>query len=189
LNGQEVGEPGAGATGFKGDNGRTTIFDYWRMPSFARWVNDHRYDGGQLDTRELALRRFYADLLKLCQHPSIAGSSYWGLRYANRAGAFPGASEWLYPFARFAQGTGQFLVVVANFRPNSAESGKLRVPRELTATAGLPTGKTLGVRLILNETGAVKGPTVRLSSDALADIGFDVSISNQACNVYSLEPV
>jgi glycosidase len=189
LNGQEVGETGAGATGFKGDNGRTTIFDYWRMPTFARWVNDHRYDGGQLDAREHALRRFYADLLRLCQHPSILGSSYWGLRYANRAGALPGASDWLYPFARFAPGAGQLVVVVANFRPGSSESGTLRVPRELTAAAGVPAGKPLGVRLILNETGAVDGPTARLSSDVLADMGFDASVSDQACNVYSLEPI
>jgi glycosidase len=189
LNGQEVGEPGAGATGFKGDNGRTTIFDYWRMPVFARWVNDHRYDGGQLDTHEKTLRRFYRDLLALCQHPSITGSSYWGLRNANRAGAFPGASDWLYPFARFAAGAGQLVVVVANFRPGSAESGKIRLPRELMAAAGVPAGTGLDIRLILNETGAVDVPAARLTAEALAEVGFAASISNQACNVYSLQPV
>jgi glycosidase len=188
LNGQEVGEPGAGATGFKGDNGRTTIFDYWCMPTFARWVNRHRYDGGQLDARELALRRFYGDLLRLCQHPSITGPGYWGLRYENRAGVAPGASDWLYAFARFTPGAGKLIAVVANFRPGSAESGKVHVPRELASACGVPNGGTLNVRLILNESGACNGPSLRLSVDALADVGFDAAISNQACNVYALEP-
>jgi glycosidase len=188
LNGQEVGEPGAGATGFKGDNGRTTIFDYWRMPTFARWVNGHRYDGGELDSRELALRRFYADLLKLCQHPSVRGGSYWGLRYCNRAGAAAGASDWLYAFARFASGSGRLLVVVANFRPGAAESARVHLPRELTAACGVPGGSSLSVRLILNEAGARDSEGVGMSVDALADSGFDAAVSNQACNVYALEP-
>jgi glycosidase len=186
LNGQEVGEPGTGASGFKGDNGRTTIFDYWRMPSFARWVNGHRYDGGQLDTRELALRRFYADLLKLCQHPSITGPSYWGLRYCNRSGVADGASDWLYAFARFAPGSGKLIVVVANFRPGSAERGRVRVPRELSAMAGVPAGASVEVRLILNEMGGVEGGGERYGVEELGDGGFEVGVSNQACNVYEV---
>lgn len=36
LNGQEVGEPGAGVEGFSGEDGRTTIYDYWTMPEFTK---------------------------------------------------------------------------------------------------------------------------------------------------------
>ncbi len=188
LNGQEVGEPGAGVAGFKGDNGRTSIFDYWRMPSFARWVNDHEYDGGQLDGDEAALRRYYADLLALCQHPSITGSGYWGLRSSNRAGSAPGASDWLYAFARYAPGSGRLLVVVANFRPNAAEAGPVRLPRELTRACGLADGATLLVRLILNEGGTRNDAAVRHSVEALALAGFDANVADQSCNVYALEP-
>jgi glycosidase len=188
LNGQEVGEPGAGATGFKGDNGRTTIFDYWRMPTFARWVNHHAYDGGQLDSAEAALRRYYADLLQLCQHPSITGSGYWGLRSYNRAGSATGASDWLYPFARYAPASGQLLIVVANFRPSSAERGQVHVPRELTRACSVPDGALLSVRLLLNETGARNDPSSRTSVEALATSGFEANVSNQSCNVYAIEP-
>jgi glycosidase len=59
YNGQEVGEPGAGAEGFGGDDARTSIFDYWSMPEFVKWVNDHRYDGGRLSREQKALREFY----------------------------------------------------------------------------------------------------------------------------------
>jgi hypothetical protein len=186
LNGQEVGEPGEGATGFKGDNGRTTIFDYWRMPTFARWVNEHRYDGGQLEPSERALRRFYGALLQLCQHPSIQGSGYSALRAVSTEGAAGGSA--LYAFARFAPASGRLVVVVANFRPGSDERGRVRVPGELLAACGVPTGSTLSVRLILNESGACNSAGSRMTTLALAAAGFDATVSNQACNVYSLEP-
>ena len=40
--------------------GRTTAFDYWCMPEFAKWVNGHAYDGGlpQCSRNSLLLRRF-----------------------------------------------------------------------------------------------------------------------------------
>jgi glycosidase len=186
LNGQEVGEPGEGATGFKGDNGRTTIFDYWRMPTFARWVNQHRYDGGQLEPSERALRRFYGALLQLCQHPSIQGSGYSALRAVSTEGTAGGSA--LYAFARFAPASGRLVVVVANFRPGSDERGRVRVPGELLTACGVPSGSTLSVRLIMNELGACTGAGSRMTVDALAAAGFDATVSNQACNVYSLEP-
>ena len=59
YNGQEVGEPAAGAEGFGGDDARTTIFDYWSMPELVKWVNGHRYDGDKLSDEQKALREFY----------------------------------------------------------------------------------------------------------------------------------
>ena len=52
YNGQEVGEPAEGVEGFGGDDARTSIFDYWSMPEFTKWVNGHRYDGGGLSREQ-----------------------------------------------------------------------------------------------------------------------------------------
>ena len=106
LNGQEVGEPGAQAEGYQVADGRTTIFDYWAMPEFAKWVNGGRYDGGGLSKAQLALRQFYAALLGLCQDPSVLGDGYWGLKYFNRPERFadcPGGSLQLCPFPKRLQ--------------------------------------------------------------------------------------
>jgi glycosidase len=84
LNGQEVGEAGAGAEGFGGDDGRTTIFDYWCMPELAKWVNGHAFDGGLLTAAQKSLRNFYADLLALCQDRAVRADGHWGLKYFNR---------------------------------------------------------------------------------------------------------
>ncbi len=67
YNGQEVGEPAIGASGFSGDDGRTTIFDYWSMPELQKWVNNHRYDGEALSDEQRELRAYYARLLALIE--------------------------------------------------------------------------------------------------------------------------
>ena len=76
YNGQEVGERGEGASGFSGDDGRTTIFDYGSMPELQKWVNGHAYDGGRLDHDQRELRQYHADLLRLCQDPAVRGDGY-----------------------------------------------------------------------------------------------------------------
>lgn len=159
LNGQEVGEPGAGATGFKGDNGRTTFFDYWTMPLFADWVNDHAYDGGRLNADGVALRAFYGKLLALCQDPAIATGSYWDLRYANH----DGTSSSFMPFARYQPGQGRLLLVVANLHPNSEVQGLIHLPTDLTTAAGLAATPTARVLLGDNVQASSSGDGVQVS--------------------------
>lgn len=56
--GQEVGEPGAENAGF-GQPSRTSIFDYIGVPHHQRWMNEGKFDGGQLSESEKSLRLFY----------------------------------------------------------------------------------------------------------------------------------
>lgn len=65
YSGQEVGEPGAGEEGFSGEDGRTTIYDYWGVPEHQKWMNGGRFDGELLSMEQKQLRMFYSDLLNL----------------------------------------------------------------------------------------------------------------------------
>jgi glycosidase len=185
LNGQEVGEPGAGVEGYGGNEGRTTLFDYWAMPEFVKWVNGHCYDGGGLSEGQYRLRRFYAALLALCQDPAVRGEGYWGLKYYNRSTHFANCPDDLYSFARFVPGAGRLLVVVANFRPASPVEGRLRIPPELAAAAGLGGG--LRLRLVLDRDGARQDAGAEVTVERLVGEGFPVAIAKQAANVYLIE--
>lgn len=66
--GQESGEPATGAEGFQGDDGRTTIFDYWGVPEHQKWMNDGRFDGGKLTAAQKRLREEYVKILNLCRN-------------------------------------------------------------------------------------------------------------------------
>ena len=127
YNGQEVGEPGAGAEGFGGDDARTSIFDYWSMPEFVKWVNDHRYDGGRLSPEQKALRNFYSRLVNLVGEPAFREGQFFPLNPANRDnerfGRLPGeqaSGHWLYAFLRYDPLTRQRFLVVANLHPQTA---------------------------------------------------------------------
>jgi glycosidase len=126
-NGQEVGEPGAGAEGFAGDDARTSIFDYWSMPEFVKWVNEHTYDGGRLSPEQKALRNFYSRLINLADEPAFRDGKFFPLNPANREnerfGRLPGeqaSGHWLYAFLRYDPLTGQRFLVVANLHPETA---------------------------------------------------------------------
>ena len=56
--GQEVGEPAEGSEGFSGNDGRTSIFDYWGVPEHQKWLNDGKMDGGKLSDSQKKLTGF-----------------------------------------------------------------------------------------------------------------------------------
>jgi glycosidase len=127
YNGQEVGEPGAGVEGFGGDDARTSIFDYWSMPEFTKWVNDHRYDGGRLSPEQKALRQFYSRLINLVGEPAFRDGKFFPLNPANHDnpdfGRLDGESasgHWLYAFVRYDPMSEQRFLVVANLHPTRA---------------------------------------------------------------------
>jgi glycosidase len=124
YNGQEVGEPAAGAEGFGGDDARTSIFDYWSMPELVKWVNDHHYDGARLSPQQKSLRSFYSRLINLVGEPAFRDGKFFPLNPANREnpqfGRLPGetaSGHWLYAFLRYDPATPQRFLVVSNLHP------------------------------------------------------------------------
>jgi len=127
YNGQEVGEPAADAEGFGGDDARTSIFDYWSMPEFVRWVNGHHYDGARLSPEQKSLRSFYSRLINLVGEPAFRDGTFFPLNPVNRDnpafGRLPGeeaSGHWLYAFLRYDISTPQRFLVVANLHPKAA---------------------------------------------------------------------
>lgn len=127
YNGQEVGEPAEGAEGFGGDDGRTTIFDYWSMPEFSKWVNEHRYDGAALSDEQRELRLYYKRLLGLCGEPAFRDGHFFPLNPANlnneHYGRLPGetvSGHWLYSCLRYDPQSQQRFLIVANLYGNGA---------------------------------------------------------------------
>jgi hypothetical protein len=124
YSGQEVGEPARGAEGFGGDDSRTTIFDYWSMPEFTKWVNGHHYDGGKLSAEQADLRAFYGRLVRLVGEPAFRDGECYPLNAANHDnehyGRLPSetaSGHWLYAFVRSCGTAGAPFLVVANLNP------------------------------------------------------------------------
>ncbi|MBN8578385.1 MAG: alpha-amylase family protein [Cytophagales bacterium] len=125
--GQEVGEPGAGAEGFGGDDGRTTIFDYWGVPEHQKWLNGGKFDGGLLSDNQKAVRQFYADILRFAStNPAISGGEYFDLTEFNQQqGNIP---HLVHVFARVAGE--ERLVIVSGFNDKPVRV-KIKLTKEV----------------------------------------------------------
>ena len=125
--GQEVGEPGIGAEGFSGEDSRTTIFDYWGVPEHQKWMNDGKFDGGQLSDDQIRLRAFYKEILSLCnESDAVKNGDFFDLHYFNRNGDFQGYSEKVYAYLRYT--SSETLLFVLNFGDEAA-SCHIKIPQ------------------------------------------------------------
>lgn len=131
--GQEVGEPAEGDEGFGGDDGRTSIFDYWGVPRHQEWMNDGRFDGGRLSDSTRHLREFYYRLLTVSRkHEAIREGRFYDLTSANAQSE--GFDEKVCAYLRFTEN--EKVLIIANF--NRVER-QLHVsfPNDVIAAFGL----------------------------------------------------
>lgn len=133
--GQEVGEPGLEEGGF-GKPTRTSIFDYVGVPHHQRWMNNGKFDGGQLSDSEKALRDFYKRLLTFSAKSSAVMGNYMDLHAANAS--TPNYDGQQYAFVRWS--ATEKLVVVSNFDSYREVDYTLQIPAELIRLWGLKDG-------------------------------------------------
>ena len=136
YHGQEVGEPALGAEGFGRDDARTSIYDYWSMPEFVKWVNDGKFDGGGLSDEQRSLRDFYRRLLAVVDEPAFRDGDFYPLNPDNLDNAAYGrvdggvSGHWLYAYLRHDAATGQRMLVVVNLHPRETlRDVRIAVPR------------------------------------------------------------
>lgn len=135
--GQEFGEPGAEDLGF-GDPSRTSIFDYGSVPSQVRWVNDKKFDGGQLTKEEDNLRDFYKRLLNFTINSSALMGDYQDLQHYNHQ-----HTEWyndkVLSFARWS--ADEKLIIISNFNADNTYGFELQLPEDLVQKLQLKDGE------------------------------------------------
>ncbi len=99
--GQEYGEKAEGVEGFGGDDGRSSIFDYWSLPSLTGWLTN------KLSADEKTLRDKYAALLADVSKPPFTDGPLVCLNELNkenrdygRIGGETASGHWLFGFLR-----------------------------------------------------------------------------------------
>ncbi|HEY5691549.1 MAG TPA: alpha-amylase family protein [Cyclobacteriaceae bacterium] len=125
--GQEVGEPGMGAEGFQGDDGRTTVYDYWGVPEHQKWMSGGAFDGALLSESQKELRNFYVTLLNLAQtNEAIVQGDYIDLTQKNIEIGFIDSNIVLF----LRSTPGEKLLIMAGFNDQS-KSIKIRIPKNV----------------------------------------------------------
>lgn len=136
--GQELGERANDAEGFSGRDGRTTIFDYWSIPTLRRWLSPSGQPNNEaLTPREQWLRADYKRILSLCNsQPALRDGAFFDVMYVNtnNPGINPASH---YIFLRH-KGKETMLVAV-NFSCSSAEM-QVTIPEHAFTTLGIKDG-------------------------------------------------
>lgn len=146
--GQHVGEPGSGAEGFNGDDGRTTIYDYWGVPQHQRWMGSGDFAGTALSAEQKQLHQSYTDLLNLAAaNVAMTNGEYLDLTNYNI-----GAGNFDRTVCAFLRYSGEErLLILTSFNAVS-KNIKVQIPAEAVAKLSLdPTGVYIARDLLWRE--------------------------------------
>ena len=125
--GQEVGEDGSEETGF-GSPSRTSIFDYVGVPAHQRWMNNKKFDGGQLTQSEEQLRDFYKRLLNFTISSSALMGNYQDIHLYNRVHS-ENYNEKILSFVRWNEE--EKLIIISNFDSENSCKFILKIPEDV----------------------------------------------------------
>ena len=155
--GQEIGEAGMDAEGFSGNDGRTTIFDYWNPASLQK-LTAPAFEK-KLTPEEAALYDYYQKILSLCNsRKAFEQGGFFDLQYANYGRDYGYNCDRQYSFLRHF-GREVYLVAV-NFDPASVQVG-IKIPSHAFDVLKLREGTKSAVSVMTEET-----VTVELRPDA-----------------------
>ena len=150
--GQESGEKGMDAEGFSGKDGRTTIFDYWSVPSLRKLSSiSHSLKSKNspnlvLTGKELSLYQDYQHILRLRnENQALSEGLFYDLMYVNYDGTEGFDCHRQYAFLRKTKD--ELLFCVANFSDNAIKCG-VRIPAHAFDFLSIPSGEYSATDLI-----------------------------------------
>ncbi|MFO7862514.1 MAG: alpha-amylase family protein [Salinivirgaceae bacterium] len=135
--GQELGVCGDDKEGFSGRDGRTTIFDYWRVAQYQKWVSNGAFDGSKLDKPTLDLQNWYSGLLTMrISHAAVFSGGFYDLMWINQHVD----TKAVYAFLRYS--SNDVMLVVLNFDRNSGREVDLVLNAHVFETINRPMNQT-----------------------------------------------
>lgn len=183
--GQEVGVNPVKAEGFQGNDGRTTIFDYWGVEEFQGWVNSGKFDGGKLTAKQKDLRNFYKELNHFATaNPAIHSGQFYDLQYFNINGQSPAYDKTrVYSYLRFTED--QQLLCVYNFDRERTITTSVRLPSHaLIDSMGLAQDQNYQ----LTEVFPGKEFSSDLKGTQLIDGGLPITLPPTSVKILQIKP-
>ena len=139
YSGQELGERGMDEEGFSGCDGRTTIFDYWSLPTLQHGFYNRRKRSQE--EKDLTIE-YQKVMLIATREKAATGGEMFDLMYAN--------PQLQQQFAFLRHQGKETLLVVANFSDESHDI-PLVIPRHAFDYLGLKEGPTKSTDLLTGE--------------------------------------
>ena len=149
YSGQELGEPADVSEGFSGNDGRTTIFDYWSIPSLRRWYNEGKCDEQKLTKHEIELRNTYKKILNLSTtEKAVTDGDFFDLMYVNYDNKDFNPHH-LYTYIRHYKN--EIILFLINFS-GVKQNAKINIPQHAFDILKIKQGEYSGIDLLDSET-------------------------------------
>ena len=172
--GQELGEAALDSEGYSGYDGRTTIFDYWSMPSVRSRLNGGLCDGSMPEDIS-QLRDTYARILKICNaEPAVSEGRFFDLMYANYDN--PGVDP--HRNYIFLRATGDEMLIIAVNFANEDKEMAVNIPAHAFETLGFPEGRARMKDLLRGGRAVVK--------DLRSDLPFTMTVPAHGAAIWKV---
>ena len=176
--GQEIGERGMDNEGFSGIDGRSSIFDYWSLKQFNKWVNGGQFNGGRLNEDQKDLRSFYRLLQTFrLKNEAIYDGWFYDLMWKNESNL---NADKIYAFFRYTDR--QKLLIVINFDMQNTHTFRLNIGEHALEAISLKTKGTL----VLDEIFEANF-TDSFSLQEILEVGLPLSILPNSALIFTIE--
>ncbi|WP_353717882.1 alpha-amylase family protein [Dyadobacter sp. 676] len=183
--GQELGVDATQQEGFQGDDGRTTIFDYWGIPEFQQWVNGGKFNDELLTMEQKTLREFYRNLNAfVLKNEAVYAGGFYDLQYVNADGQSINYDKTIiYSYLRHTDN--QKLLFVYNFHESRTVETTIKVPQDAW-TDVLKLGNTGLYKL--KPVFPLEVPQVQLRTAEITSTGVHVELPPISAFAFEIVP-
>ncbi len=183
--GQELGVDPTQQEGFQGEDGRTTIFDYWGVTEFQQWVNGGRFNEELLTTEQKTLRQFYGNLNAfVLKNEAVYAGAFYDLQYVNANGqSFNYDGNIIFSYLRHTDD--QKILFVYNFHESRTVETLIKVPQEVW-TDVLKLGNTGSYKL--KPVFPLEVPLVQLRTADITSTGVHIELPPISAFAFEIVP-
>ncbi|HEV7380988.1 MAG TPA: alpha-amylase family protein [Dyadobacter sp.] len=184
--GQELGVNPTQSEGFQGEDGRTTIFDYWGVPEFQQWINNGAYNLDKLTESQKKLRHFYESLNHFVKaNEAVYAGAFYDLQFFNINGqSYNYDQTRVYSYIRHTQN--QKLLFVYNFDRERHFDTRVKIPQEAWAKT-FELGRTIDYKLV--PVFPVNCPSPTVAASEITSSGVPVDLCPVSVVVYEIVKV
>ena len=183
--GQELGVDPTEQEGFQGEDGRTTIFDYWGVREFQQWVNGGKFNEELLTTEQKTLREFYGNLNAfVLNNEAVYAGGFYDLQYVNADGqSFNYDKNIIYSYLRYTDN--QKLLFVYNFDESHTVETQIKVPQDAWTNV-LKLGNTGSYKL--KPVFPLEVPQVQLRTADITSTGVHMELPPISAFAFEIVP-
>ncbi len=179
--GQELGEPATGESGYSGDDGRTTIFDFYNVPEHQKWFNNGEFNTKLLSKGQIELRNYYSKLLNFAINSSaVSQGKFYDLMWGNN---FNGGPDTRYIYAYLRYSNNEKLLVVVNFNKNESQQFNLKIPADAIHLMQISEITALHLKDNFSNT-AISINVIQIIND-----GIELRLEALQCCIFSIKVV